>query len=221
MFSPTRTALYLAIGAMALSANEANAGCKIVSGSRICASWIVGSEICVVKASNLTPGQIDGAEGYCEVDQASPLVGTVLCAPDAAPPGGDCRHTYNGNGYGHTKNAGNPGHNGDCLQFPDVALPEDQYPFSDFSTFQTGIQVSKNGTQAQFSIELNPTGDGLCTTPGFTQFVGFTANRFKGYAEFCTGYGEGEEDSNFCASFTEICTLNGNGNSYSCEPYSD
>ena len=51
MFSPTRTALYIAIGAMAFAAGEANAGCKYIPnppGSLVCAAWITGSEICNV-----------------------------------------------------------------------------------------------------------------------------------------------------------------------------
>jgi hypothetical protein len=49
MFSPTRTALCIAVcAAMGLAANEASAGCKIISGTKVCATWITGSEICEV-----------------------------------------------------------------------------------------------------------------------------------------------------------------------------
>lgn len=52
MFNPTRTALYLAIGAMAFAAGEASAGCKSISGTFVCATWIKGSEICRVTFDN-------------------------------------------------------------------------------------------------------------------------------------------------------------------------
>jgi hypothetical protein len=62
MFSPTRTALCIAIcAAMGLAASEANAGCKIISGTKYCASWITGSEICEVGIdSNQIPIGSDG-----------------------------------------------------------------------------------------------------------------------------------------------------------------
>jgi hypothetical protein len=102
MFSPTRTALYIAIGAMALTANEASAGCKILStGVKYCASWIVGSEVCQVTidtgVSGISPGDvdvtctIDGAEGFGGGGGApfcaeGPLTGTLVCG---TPGGGE------------------------------------------------------------------------------------------------------------------------------------
>ena len=86
MFNPTRTALYVAIGAMALAAGEANAGCKLVSGTKVCAAWIPGSEICQVSidsgtnlASNVHVScTVEGADQYgCPTGQLPP--GTLAC----------------------------------------------------------------------------------------------------------------------------------------------
>ena len=125
MFSPTRTALFVAIAAMGLAANEASAGCRITNGVKFCASWIPGSEICQLDVTGLAPG--DGGEGAslsCEVDAVNgSLTGSVFCGPTGGT--GDCRHHFNGVGTGHTTNAGNPGHQGDCQEIPNVSLPVD------------------------------------------------------------------------------------------------
>jgi len=95
MFSPTRTALYVAISAMALAANEANAGCKIISGSRVCASWIIGSEICQVtfdtEVSNVDPNDVSITcsitgvdENSCPSGELPP--GDLTCGPGTIPP---------------------------------------------------------------------------------------------------------------------------------------
>ena len=59
MISPRRTALYIAIGAMAFAAGEAGAGCKYLpypDGTYFCASYIKGSTECKLQSF--------GAEGY-------------------------------------------------------------------------------------------------------------------------------------------------------------
>src|SRR6266850_4684355 len=89
MFSPTRTALYVAISAMALAANEANAGCKVIAGSYVCASWITGSEIRNVKFGGLpsdagNPSLTASLE--CKVYGDSTLNGQP-CITDMPPPG--------------------------------------------------------------------------------------------------------------------------------------
>lgn len=91
MFNPKRTALYLAIGAMALAAGEASAGCKVISGSTVCASWIKGSEVCDITSSGFDElvsatcsvtgvNFVDGAEGASGTDGA-------YCASGELPPG--------------------------------------------------------------------------------------------------------------------------------------
>src|ERR1700694_2587313 len=99
MFSPTRTALCIAIGAMAFAANEANAGCKRIpapNGTLVCASWIPGSEICQVKFDSAPPNDqfatvqcsITGfgfnGDQVCATGTLPP--GTLICGEPAAPP---------------------------------------------------------------------------------------------------------------------------------------
>ncbi len=94
MFSPARTALYVAIGAMAFAAGEANAGCKYIPnppGSLVCAAWIKGSEVCDITSSGDTPllsatCSITGANFFDGAEGASGTSG-AYCASGALPPG--------------------------------------------------------------------------------------------------------------------------------------
>src|ERR1700694_6088358 len=90
MFSPTRTALCIAIGAMAFAANEPNAACKRIpapNGTLVCASWIPGSEICQVKFDSAPPND-QFATVQCSITGFG-LNGDQVClpVPPTLPPG--------------------------------------------------------------------------------------------------------------------------------------
>lgn len=57
--------LSLIVVSVGLLENEANAGCATISGKRVCASWITGSNIDTITATGLgnTPGQALAAVG--------------------------------------------------------------------------------------------------------------------------------------------------------------
>lgn len=220
MFSPTRTALFIAIGAISLAANEANAGCKtLASGAQLCASWIPGSVICNATASGYPPG--DGAEGHCWVedfpDNPTPgvLTGTAFCGPVGSTSQADCKHEYNGVGAGHTTNATNPGHSGDCQVNRNAQVPAADYP-GPFEQFVNG--TFNGGGVFKWSIEINPDNAGspdplLCTNTAFPIFLGFSPDKFTGVAEI-DDTDEGEQS----ITLRQTCTRNGNGNSYDCVP---
>lgn len=86
MFSPRRTALYLAIGAMALAAGEASAGCKSISGSLVCATWIKGSEICDITSTG-GPELVSATCTITGVNIVDGGEGDIYCASGALPPG--------------------------------------------------------------------------------------------------------------------------------------
>ncbi len=97
MFSPKRTALYLAVSAMAFAAGEASAGCKYIPnppGSLVCAAWIKGSEVCQITTTGQTTGSVL-VSGTCSItgdifiDGAEGASGTTgaFCASGAYPPG--------------------------------------------------------------------------------------------------------------------------------------
>jgi hypothetical protein len=97
MFPPKRTALYLAVSALALAAGEASAGCKYIPnppGSLVCASWITGSDVCEIASTGQTSGSkvisatcsITGAtfqDGYQGGDDAP----GAYCSSGQYPPG--------------------------------------------------------------------------------------------------------------------------------------
>jgi len=218
MFSPKRTALYLAIGAISLAAADATAGCKtLASGAQFCASYIPGSVICQGVLSGINPN--DGAEGFCDV--SNPLVGTptgtVFCAkpPKKVGQTPDChRHYSNDSDDDDDANTG-PHQQGDCWVIPNqlVPTPDDTVPQStDF------VQPVKKKT-FRFSLEVdvppNPALDAIClaSNPAFPNFVSYTPNAFLGTMSVDHTFGSSFES----CSITEQCVLN--GNIYTCTPF--
>lgn len=225
MFTPTRTALCIAIGAMALAANEANAGCKTISGTKVCAAWITGSEICNVKVTGIPTPLFDGGEGAdvsCTVDQfdAGGLIGTVFCGPLSPPTGAKCR----GRGDDEEEedeedDDGAPVPKVACEAFPTTSLPTTSFPFSNDVSVKNFIK--KNGS-VKASIELDPTVDtgGLCTDPNFPTFMTFNADKLTGTTEFFIPTGPLEGDF-IDITLTQKCTLNSKGTKYNCTVVGD
>ena len=97
MLSPKRTALCLAIGAIAFTAGEAGAGCKYIPnppGSLVCASWITGSEVCTV-SSAAGPDTTNGAPPLTSV--TCDITGAIFL--DSLEGGDDATGAYCKSGF--------------------------------------------------------------------------------------------------------------------------
>ncbi len=76
-----------AMGLIAIAGSEVNAGCANIGGTRMCASWITGSEICSVSiqgGGSCTPG-VDCPIVTCSVFGTTNL-GDGLCDPNTLDP---------------------------------------------------------------------------------------------------------------------------------------
>ncbi len=218
MFSPIRSVLYVAVcAAMGLAASEANAGCKTVSGTKVCASWITGSEICKTTVTGIPPG--DGGENSqvsCTVDQfdSNGLVGTLFCGPPSTPTGAKCQSGDDEEEDDDEDSDGAP--TVACQATPNFPLPTTSFPFTNSENVKNFIK--KNGS-LKTSIEVDVTANtGLCTDPNFPTFVTFTANKFTGTTEV---FIPGPSESNVDIFLTQKCTLNNGGNKYICTVQSD
>lgn len=192
MFTPTRTALCIALGAMAVAASDANAGCKLISGTKVCASWIKGSEICNVRVTGIPPG--DGGEGSqvsCAVGEFdSSLVGTLFCGPPSPPAGAKCKRKDDDEEEEEDDEDSDGAPTVACEATPNFSLPTTSFPFSN-SEFVKNF-IKPNGS-LKVSIEVDVTSSGgLCTDPNFPTFMTFTANQFSGTTNvFIPNTGEG------------------------------
>ena len=224
MFSPTRTALFIAIGAISLAANEANAGCRtLASGAQLCASWIPGSVICNATASGFPPG--DGAEGQCWVEDfpnnptPGVLTGTAFCGPPLSTSQADCKRKRgdedDSDKSDHEGDSDKTGHKVDCQRIRNAQVPASDYPFPG-EQFVDGT-FNRRGV-FRWTLEINPDTAGLpdpfiCSDViNFPIFLGFTPNKFNGVSrirDLTNGDVQG-------ITLTQTCTRN--GNSYNCVP---
>ncbi len=241
MFSPTRTALYVAIGAMALAAGEASAGCKYIPnppGSLVCASWIKGSEVCNVDTlgdATLISGTcsitgfdfFDGAEGasgttgaYCASGDLPP--GYLTCGSKSKKGGGVTTllspftiggSAPKGKAKGHCKHGEK--HLGKHVGHDDACIPDITLPpGSDPDSFSAdlgGISCSGSGDTIHCTASAT-----VLPPPGSMCESGpvldFTAQKFLATVEACLDGGEGAE----CDTFYEACTLNASATAYDC-----
>lgn len=233
MFKPTHTALYAAICAVGLvAANEASAGCKIISGKQVCASWITGSEICSVAIDSAAASIGTDLQATCTVrgvgvesepppdffcDDAN-LSGAQTCegsTGDAALAGVKLSSS-NGNGVAWA--GSNPARQGPKCN-------HDKFDPNKNPQCVTG-SPNLNGHTLQSPI-FNLTCDkkGICTGTGEVgapdntfcsngqDLVDFTATEFIGVVEF-----DGAEGS---ILLFQHCTLDQNGHSYTCTDITD
>ncbi len=231
MFSPTRTALCVAIGAaIGLAASEASAGCKFISGTYVCASWITGSEICEVGldsnnlnlGSNLTAqcfvhGVGTPEEGGTFTCNDADLTGTQTCegSTDAAALAGVTLNSNSDNGWHGT----NPARQGPKCN-------HDKFDPHKNPACVTGTPTLPPGSELQSPIvPLSCDNKGICTATAEVgvpdgafcsngqDLVDFTASEFIGVVEF-----DGSEGSTL---LFEHCTLDQNGHSYTCTDITD
>ncbi len=232
MFSPTRTALYVAIGAMALAANEANAGCKLIGGTYVCASWITGSEICQVvydtQTTNPNPANVsiecsvEGAivtptEGggvfVCTTGQLPP--GTLTCGPGLSATTSSSLSSFSmtaaattGTGIAkneckHGNDVGADGHTDlSCFDSSLGIFPPP--PPGGLSAFATDIKCDQQGI-CTGSAEVNPPAGSTCNANG-GPVINFTADQFVGTVDACSGES--------CRTLSQLCTRN--GEKYDC-----
>jgi hypothetical protein len=249
MFNPTRTALYLAIGAMALAADDANAGCKVISGTYVCASWIAGSEVCKVTIDGDDLQNPDVAPIVtCTVNSASYYEGDLLGCGDNLPPGTlECAYegeTEEGAGLGalavkagkkdKLRKSHEPGKHhcrhpdkdpGCSVGVPGVDGPDliDGWdnPVSELSATTTAdCDFADPGpTSCTATAEVTP--EGLyCDGDTMSPAIDFTATQFVATVEVC-----GVDDSveapfdDGCVQLYQLCTLH--GSQYSCVDLND
>lgn len=235
MFSPTRTALCVAIAAaMGLAANEASAGCKIISGSKVCASWITGSEICSVAidsaaaeiGSDLTAftaqctvhGVGAPEEGGTFTCDDGNLTGAQTCegSSDAAALAGvnPSSNTNGDNGWHGT----NPARQGPKCN-------HDKFDPNKNPSCVTGTPQLEGGTLESPIVPLTCDNKGICTGTAEVgvpegalcsngqDLVDFTADEFIGVVEF-----DGSEGS---ILLFQHCTLDNGGHNYTCTDITD
>jgi hypothetical protein len=230
MFSPTRTALYLALGAMAFAANEAYAQtqtCKVISGCKICSTWRPGSEICQVTAATVSalggaPVTVRCSVTGADVVTTEPLLvcdsgalppGTLICGP-AAPVMGNVSLAASTaaakKGKGKKKDACDDDNDADdegCfISNPDYIPPT---PPGGPVFFADATNVKCKGDKCTASAEVLPPGD-ICPA-GTPELINFTAEQFLATTHVC-GAGGGEGGT--CVDLYQLCTKH--GTTYDC-----
>ena len=186
MFSPTRTALYEAISAMALAANEANAGCKVISGSYICAAWITGSEICNVKFGGLPNetgdtitcdvfGDSTFNGQFCITGQLPP--GTLVCGPPPILGAPQITTTVNTASTTNTHDKHFCKHDGKVVGHSDGNCDPADIPGILFLSGSAIATCDAQGT-CTASATVNPPSGSLCDNGG--PVLNFTADHFLG-----------------------------------------
>ena len=228
MFSPTRTALCVAVWAtLGLAANEASAGCKIINGQKVCASWITGSEICSVAIDSAAAGiGTSGLTATCIVHGVgtpeeggvftcddSTLTGAQTCegSTDAATLAGVSTSSNSSNGWHGT----NPARQGPKCN-------HDKFDPNKNPQCRTGTPEFINGTlESPLDFPLTCDKKGICTGTAEVgvpdgslcdngqDLVDFTASEFIGVVEF-----DGPEGGPIL--LFQHCTLDQNGHSYTC-----
>jgi len=227
MFSPTRTALCVAICAtLGLATNEASAGCKLIAGQKVCATWITGSEICQVTAdSTQFSGAIlqtatcivrghdsgDGGEGGPITCNDDNLTGVQTCGPAPASPPAPASTNSNAGGNGNGWAGSNPARQGPKCDSKNA----NKNPACVQGTPDLGNDILTSPT-----VPLNCKGNGLCTATAEVDvpddatcsnggaLLDFTADSFVGVIVIQTD--DGPE------GFAQLCTRNSDGHTYTC-----
>lgn len=223
MFSPKRTALCVAIvAAMGLAANEASAGCKLISGTRVCASWITGSEICQVGADQsqfvdpLTDVQCivrglasgDGTADNPLVCNDATLFGAQTCE---AGGGASTNGQAGSNGNGVAWAGSNPARQGpkcDHDKFDPHKNPACGTPDLGGGLLESPIVplTCDNNGICTATAEVGVPEGGTCSGGG--TLLDFTATQFVGVVLFNADDG--------VEGFAQLCTIDPNGHTYTC-----
>jgi hypothetical protein len=221
MFSPTRTALYVAICAMGLAATEASAGCKIISGTKVCAAWITGSEICQVGLNiNALPNIGTDPTAFtatCTVRGSRLVEGEYFCDDSALTGSQTCEGPIGESSTllttaGAGSNSGRQGPKCNHDKFDPNKNPQ----------CVTGSPNLNGDTLESPPITLTCDKKGICTGIGEVgvpeegatcsngqTLVDFTADEFIGVVEF-----DGPEGGPIL--LFEHCTLDNGGHNYTC-----
>jgi hypothetical protein len=209
---------------MGLAASEASAGCKIISGTKVCAAWITGSEICSVAIDSAAAGiGTSGLTATCSVrGDGGPSEGFDFSCNDAdltgaqtcEGGGGDApiqnaSTNTNGNGWHGT----NPARQGPKCN-------HDKFDPNKNPSCVTGTPDLNGGTLDSPTVPLTCDKKGICTGTAEVgvpddafcsngqNLVDFTADEFIGIVVF-----DGPEGQ---VTLFQHCTLDNNGHSYTC-----
>lgn len=180
----------LVTSAIALLWTDANAGCVNIGGTRLCADWITGSEICVDSVTglgnikNCTPG-VNCPVVTCSAFGTIPL-GSNSCTNNFDPNRTDCG--ISGIAF--------------CVNKPGNSSNANGNPFI-LDAVLTGIAdittCDKNG-RCRTSIELEPGNcPDCCINPNW-HLLTFTAGEFNAEAKVCPG---GYDTEGKCCSSTD------------------
>jgi hypothetical protein len=206
---------------VALVWTDANAGCSIVQGKRMCAKWIRGSAKCLASIDDTL-----AVSGTCEVG------GTVKTQPNGLPCGpfgktgelGEC--DIKGiiscaNNQATTKllsgTSSSGGHNGDDDHGAVPRFKTRQTLVSDKEFVATTTKLSCNDNDCRMTHELDlsegPEGSGekACEAKLLHGFDTFTPSKGFMKFQFCDGFG-------LCTGVIERCTIQTNvcGQPYNC-----
>jgi hypothetical protein len=239
MFSPTRTALYLAIGAMAFAANEANAGCKRIpapNGTLVCASWIPGSEICQVKFDHAPPDDPDATvrcsiTGFRFIGEGNQVCltgtlppGTLICGEPPPPTTPTLGLTTASTPAGPKEGEGNDNDNdnGDVCDGHGHGHGDGHGDNEGDAACFSGVPVIIPDTTIFFSDVVHAECDkhGICRAtaevlpPDGGPVIDFTADEFLGITETCNSGTPGGEGCPGGRTLYQRCTLN--GDTYDC-----
>lgn len=222
MFTPTRTALCIVIGALALAANEANAGCKIISGTKVCAAWITGSEICQVGVDSTQFGEATVSTAQCIVRGVGPVGegGLLTCNDDTLTGVQTCEGAVGGSPTTASSASGNNGWAGNNPNRQGPKCNHDKFDPNKNSACVTGHPNLEGNILESPIVPLSCNNKGICTATAEVgvpdnatcsngqDLVDFTADEFIGVV--IIGTSDGPE------SFAQHCTRDANGHSYTC-----
>ena len=228
MFSPTRTALCVAVCAtLGLAANEASAGCKLINGAKVCASWITGSEICSVAIDSAAADigtDLSAFTATCTVHGVgTPEEGGTFTCNDGTLTGAQTCEGSTGAATLAGVNPNNNGGNGWHGTNPARQGPKcnhDKFDPNKNPQCVTGTPDLNGGTLQSPTVPLTCDNKGICTGTAEVgvpdnafcsngqDLVDFTANEFIGVVEF-----DGSEGVIF---LVQHCTLDQNAHSYAC-----
>ena len=180
-----------AMGLIAIAGSEVNAGCANIGGTRMCASWITGSEICsdsvigLGNIKNCTEG-VNCPVVTCSAFGTVPLVVSADCTNNFDPDNTKCG--IQGIAF--------------CINHGGNASRAQGNPFNLDAVLSATSNITtcdKNG-RCRTSIELEPDipSAEICQNPNW-DFVTFTASEFNAEAKVCPG---GYDASGQCCATT-------------------
>ena len=182
------------VSSVAFLGSEAHAGCAVIGGKKICATWITGSNIDTITATGIgnTPGQVLAA------------VGGTISTGGSNP---NCNET-NSNFPTEADQCGVQGI-AFCVNPGGNAAKAQGQPFT-LNTVLTGTanfqSCSRNG-KCTGTVSLDATDEQVVCQNANWQLITFTATKYKGKSQHCTTSWNLAVDPPQCIDGGEVRTL--------------